>query len=374
MLNISKILLAILLSAASLTAAELAPAENKKAPPGDEVMQPTNMRVEITPQVARSMARFWMEMYWSYDLALTRKQKEDITRIMTEKFENHPYTRNEKGTLYLEYLLEAEFAYRPSFDAKTGKDFAQRYGWLPQTGIEFYGNICDEIRPLLNSYQQKRLDDWLADWNRTATRFDTKLKRWAKGKADQDEHPFRWKKSDKAGEKNDQPAKTGELKQALKNADWDVERIGPGHWQEFMARADDFFNFDSKQHDRAQQLLADYCQRAQPIMTPQWKKEVRKNLTLQYLVQDSRDKKNLRPWQYQLQRDYRALVKPLGDLGSAFREDILALVTPEQQKAVLQEMQNFAAERKLDLGGLEAADRKLTELRKKAELEHATDN
>jgi len=158
------------------------------------------------------------------------------------------------------------------------------------------------------------------------------------------ESPFEDLESELGGGKDTEEKRNPALENAERFANWQLEQIGPAQWAAFLAGVKYFFKFDEQQSARGRELLEDYRRQAKVVMTDDWNRRVRRNrVQLNLLGWHMRDQP-VRPWRHHLERKYEETIKPIKELGRAFRAKVLALATDEQREAALGEVREKAQE------------------------------
>lgn len=356
---LSKLTMVMAAIALSLTATVQLRAADESAP-DEGNMTPTQHGMRVTPAMARSLGRYWVHQHFG-ELSPTRAQSQRMAELAAQRILNHPLTGGGGGANFVEYMLEAEMSVRPKFGPETGRRFAERHASLIPFMREFEEGFAKDIRPLLEPEQQEALDEWARERRRWNNRFEAKLKRWAEGKAEENEAPFDWKESDLAADPDEAADRSEQVKRADGWTKHSLRWLGPAAWDAFLGRAEDFFGFDTDQKARGNALLADYRRRARAIMTREWRQQVRRNrflYNLGYLIHGV----PLNPWRYHLEQEFEGLIKPLKDLGRGFRNDVLALVTDQQREATFAKLRAFGTEYDLAIETLNVAERRLADL------------
>ena len=168
------------------------------------------------------------------------------------------------------------------------------------------------------------------------------MDRWVEGKMEKGEQPFdNLEQEDNPEEDQREPPKSKEMRKAEGTAAWEVRRLGPDEWKQFLNRARNFLNLDEEQYAKGQKLLKEYRDRAESLMTDEWKEQIRKNRIKHHFRRELKDQ-SIAPWIYHLDREYNELAKPVKELGSTFRREVMALATDQQRQDALAELQEFA--------------------------------
>jgi hypothetical protein len=223
---------------------------------------------------------------------------------------------------------------------------------LPIIG-DFHEGLLEDSRAFLDDQHIEHLEEQASKDRNRIQKFEKRLDRWISGDIKQDESfldGLSDRDDDAADANTAKPRHTEDFRRAERNADRRIQEIGPSQWQQFLGRAKALFDFNDEQAAAGAKILADYRKRANVIMTSEWRRKVHENRVKSYADRVLADQP-IKPWLYRLDMQYDELTHPLRVMGREFRGKILALVTDEQRKKAVWEMEKFATAH-----GMQAAD------------------
>lgn len=341
--------------------AEVQPAPPKSAPrpmPGEEVMRPSESSLRMTPNLARSLSRMLVAQL-AENNPLTPDQKSELQTAFAKRIMESARANEEIAQAAIEHILETamqkEMA-RHEFTADDAREFGRRIGpgIAPFKGlIRGMAEDCNTIA--VDPKQQESVREELEDALKELDKIEERMNRWANGEYKRGEDPFDNYAGTQPAAKSEEKPGNPEMRFAEQRAENIMRSLEPVMWERFVIVITRFFNFDKEQSDRARQILADYKARAETIMTPEWKQQIRENRRKQYFRDAMSRKQNVAPWSFHLQYEYNKAMKPLVTMGDEFRKEILALVTSEQRDTAFAGIRQRAGAHGLDLESSELA-------------------
>ncbi len=302
-------------------------------PPGEEVMRPTNRGVRLTPKMARGIAGNYVreEILERVGKDLSQEQVSRLTEGIAARMMRISESRGREAAGFIELMYESFIAGEGKVPPEHRQQFARQARSALPAMREFFDGVGQEARLHLDPQSLDALQEHLAEARRMMDRFDQRMQRWSQGRADENEEgrPFEGLEDD------DQPEgggvrESGEIRQARRSAGRELRRIGPDEWRRFWGRAREVLEFDEAQKAQGERILDGYVARAREIMTPQWEQEVRELAVRRRLVGMLEDG-NLAPYRFHLDQRWKQLTGPLDGMGKAFRREIMALATADQQ-------------------------------------------
>lgn len=320
-----------------------APAQSPEVPnapaPGEEVMRPTQRGLRLTPAIARGISRVWMQDKLWQDMDLTDEQQQKIAEASARRMMNIAHRNAGEGARGIEYLIEATISTNGQLNAEISRELGDKLQPLARSGREFLDGIADDARPVLNEEQMKRLEAQIESQKRMLDRFDRKLQDWREGRFQEGDNPF--DEFDKEENIEGQPKTDPRLRNARRQAEWELQRISTWEWNRFLDGAAAMFKFDESQKARGEALLKEYEAKAKAIQTPEWKARVERNRMLKNLQWQLGDVPRA-PWRHRLDKEYKEATRPLMEMTDRFYGEVLALATPQQQAEALEEVRRTA--------------------------------
>lgn len=348
----------LLLSASS--AAPAADSEKRPPPPGDEVMHPTQRGLRLSPDMARFMARAWMQDNMWRDLDLSQEQEAKISEVTSRRLMRMAHETGADMQPNVEFFIETMIANNGKVPAQASREFGERMRPLIGAGREFVDGIADDSRPILSDDQFRELEVQITRQRKAMDRLEQRMKLWADGQYREGENPFDELENDLDGVDDKRPGQSMEMRRARRQAEWSYRSMSVWQWGAFLAGTAALFRFDEAQRKKGEEILAGYQKKAEAVMTRDWKNRMGRNRT-QYNLQWTLGDAPKGPWVYRLDREFDEGLKPLRELETAFRREILGLVKPEQKAAVLAEARGLAEKHGLPFEESDAVILKLGE-------------
>ncbi|MCL2330882.1 MAG: hypothetical protein FWC56_06235, partial [Phycisphaerae bacterium] len=211
---------------------------------------------------------------------------------------------------------------------------------------EFMDGMREDLRPALNAEQMRLMDERCKkahDWYEQRQHM---MDRWAKGDVRPDEEWFRaFGDDDLSGELNN--SSDGSRSRVSRDMQWAKRRsenplfdCDPKFWGQFLVDAKQTFGMSAAQFNAGQEILKSYREKAEAIMTYEWRQQVQRNRYKSY-VQNVNVGEPTGPYLYAVEREYRQLTRPLLEIKRAFHRDVIALTTYEQRTKVLEGLQKY---------------------------------
>jgi DNA-binding ferritin-like protein len=345
----TKLLMAILFNIGVLAGLNTAVAQSSQN--RDDIMRPTEHGIRLTPEMARAGASLYVEQDLQKKLDLMPNQRKKMTESIARRAMNVGHTKGAALQNFTEYFFQAmckQEMWRNDWPADQAQEFAQQVKPLLPEYRNFLHNILEDSRAVLNEQQLAKFSEEINEAETELEEFKTRMDRWAEGDVREGEHPFETPSEPDENAEPKQP-KTEEEKRReriLRHARWRVNRVsyeyGPRGWRHFMGLTALHYNFDEQQIGQAEKILEDYKSRYEEIANDQWEETLRKNRIKKHLgtvLDDIPDG----PWRYHLDRAYEQLIEPVKELDAAYRREILAIATPEQRGAAMDELRQEAS-------------------------------
>lgn len=312
---------------------------------GADVMRPTRQGLRMTPTVASAFGRFYVAEEIETLADLDQEQAARLTELLGRRSRE---LVNEGGTELrdaCEGCLAMLMAGDGQFGPETSREFAHRMPPILSAMRGFLDGMVKDARHVLTPQQYAELDRKLRRDDHDLRRMENKMKRWANGGFKEGESPHLDHFEPEDGppldeEPSDRPHRFE--RQARRRAEHDVNELGPAAWARFLARAKSTFGFDGEQSASGDAILAEYQAKADVIMTPEWRAKAVEN-RMRRRAYDFVREQPVEPLRWRLDKEYQDASQPINELGRAFRDAILALVTDKQRQTLLAKVEETAA-------------------------------
>lgn len=329
------------------------------AAPPEEVMRPTTLGVRLTPEIARGIARNWIQEELGEELALDQQQEEQLAGAFSDRMLRLAHGNQERLQSFVESFLETALKTHGRFSPESSQDFARQSGPVAPVMREFLDGVAEDARPVLRPDQLPRFEEELSRQRRAVDRFEQRVNAWSRGEYKEGENLLQDLEAEYEADKRPGEQVSPELRRARQMARWSIRHLGTQEWARFLNAARFLFKFDAAQTARGDALLAEYRAKADAIMTPEWKERIQRNRTqanMRFALQGF----PTGPWLFRLDREYETEIQPIHDLGREFRSAVLDLATPQQRTAVLADVRATAEKHGLPVDDTDAALLRLT--------------
>jgi len=334
------------------------------SPPSADVMKPTAGKFRLTPSIMKLGSRGWLRNGPFGAVEFDEQQEQVLSQRFAQRVMEAAHKNGQKVRDFVETFMECNLAGRRGMTPEMKRRFGELGSEMVPLMRELVTGFARDARPLLSDEQWEVFKEDLRREFRNIDRAEGNLRRWADGQAREDEGLA---DLDLEGENarngpgeagaDGRPRDTRTLRDARRRADADMRRLGLDSWRGFLASAKAFFRFDEAQVSRGEQLIGEYRERAEPIMTLQWRRQVREN-RIKYHLRGA-IKEGVRPWVYHLDREYNELVAPVVAVENEFRDKVIALAAPAQRADAMREMRERAGRHGL---GTDPLDERLLDL------------
>jgi len=365
----------IVLVATTLMAGELyAQSETQPDSPIDEeIMRPTKWGMRLTPAIARGLSKAMVADEVREEMYISDEQSAQLSDKIYRRIMKTGHKHGQKFQFLFEYFVEEKLGRGENgLTPATAKEFAERAKPTIPIMREFLIGYGQDARSVLNSKQFKTFQKKHKEMLKGTRELENKINRWADGQFKEGEKLDQVDPQDKIDndpENSENPKKESpeqkkyrrKLWHARSLADRNLHNIGPAQWADLLETNKQLFKFNEEQSTEGDLVLAEYTENAKIVMTDEWKRRLRRNLIKAHLI-DSLNDLTSAPWSYHLQQEYDQQIKPINEMGKAFEQDILALVTEDQWTKVSNRMQEFAAKHGMTF---DQQDRELLALRPK---------
>lgn len=319
-----------------MTQEEVPPMEPATPAPGEEIMQPTQRGIRLTPEMAIAGSRIFVEGDLRNRLSLDVTQQEQMIRMISKKAMKVGHENSQNLQQFIEYFVKAQTEVDGNhghWDQQTAQEFARKAGPLMEPYRDFVQDILRDSRGILTEEQYDKFQYQMKRAQEDLDKFKTRMERWSEGEVQWREDPFQTpgeEKEPETAESREKKEREKTLRRSRRMADEAFRNYGPKSWAEFLAGCKYFFEFNPDQSLEGDRLLAEYKAMYEQIATPDWREQVRVNrmkVGMQHVVPDM----PTGPWVYSLEEDFQRLIEPVADLGDQFRKQILGMVTQEQR-------------------------------------------
>ncbi|MBN1490051.1 MAG: hypothetical protein JXA69_09050 [Phycisphaerae bacterium] len=309
------------------------------------LMQPTQQSLRLTPVLARAFGRFYVAEELEHSADMSQEQAAQLGELLARRSRR---LVSEGGTDLrdaCEGCLAMTLADDGRFGPETSRVFGQRMQPVLRVMHGFLDGVAEDSRRVLSPEQYAELERKLRRDYHDLGRLENKMRRWADGGFKEGESP----QVDHFGPEDGPPLEADPMEQTRHHIRWsrrwaeyEVNEIGPAGWARFVVNAKRTFEFDDEQAARADAILAEYREKAEAIMTPEWRAAMLTN-RLRRRAYDFDYNQPTDPLRWRWDREYRNACEPVNTLGRALRKAILELPTDAQRQAVMTDLERRAA-------------------------------
>lgn len=312
-------------------------------------LQPTQHGLRLTPSIARGMSRLAIQHNLTGELGLSDAQVDALSDSSARHLMEMGHAQGQAIEGMLEYAFQSMLTSQGRLDPDTAREFAQHTLPIMPAYHRMLDEFAQDAEEILTESQVSGFQEWMKSYRDEVHAFETRMNRWEAGNAQEGENPFAPSPvaEERAGRFGDHSAPTRRVQRARTHAQWEMRRLGPGQWKQFLAHAQRYFHFTEEQAASANALLDQYSERCRALMTEEWRARLEKNRILDRMKWSMRDLAR-GPWAYHIDREYEELVLPIDQLGNAFRRDVLALLNGEQRDNALRELREKAERHGMD--------------------------
>jgi hypothetical protein len=326
-------------------------AEPAKAtePPGEEVMRPTRMGLTASAEWLEPVMRLVIEESgWAEGDTLSEDTKQRLADSMTRHVLEISQAHGKAGREFIEYFIDTAIEHDGprNFDAATGQEFARRF--LPVAGPlrEYFDAVVRDSREFASPEEAAEVERWFTRLRRAIELTERRMERWAEGNVDEDGNPFQagdFEEEPESAEGQARRQQQRRLRHARRRAERDLRDFLPESWPEFIRNSSRAFEFDEEQKKRAEGLRLEYSAKAQAITTAEWRQKIVANRMQSSALSEDGGRERFGPWLFRLDKEFKALIEPLNETGTAFRGAVIALATADQRRAAFENTRAAAA-------------------------------
>ena len=311
-------------------------------------MRPTETRLCLTPKLARGISANLVRQELGPQVDMSEDQMTRLTDAYTKRMIEMTRDRGAAGAAATEYFYERiiEHLGEPKFNADSAREFAEHVAPGLEIIRDFTKGMLEDGRSVLTPDQYADYEENINEGAREFDRFAKKLERWRNGGYREGESfgPNE-EDDDGTGETGEAAKKRRERAQkrsrSVRRANRALNEDGPAEWGRLLTRLEGYFNFSPEQQEAGRKLLESYKAKAAEIMTAEWTSKLRWNRMQAAQVGEWTDA--MGAYGFHLDSEYDAAVKPLRDLGEAFRVEAMGLVSAEQREREAQGLRELAA-------------------------------
>jgi hypothetical protein len=299
-----------------------------------ELMRPTRYGIRMSPRMARGFASQWLRMQ-PPGFELTPQERNRLIDGLSGGIQR--LAREHHGTLqpFFEYQWESWLM----GGSKMAPEQAKQFGPLAQPVApvmrEFLEFARHEGQKRLPAEKATAFDRHIDRCQKAVDRWEQQMARWAQGGMMDREQPFDLLEDLDVEDASESPR----VRQARRQSREWFRTLGPPAWEHWLKAAKALFEFDAEQSARADAILEQYRERARSIMTPEWQQRARENRARREL-RGQLWRARAGPYLFELEREYRELMRPMEELDNAFYQEVLALLTSQQRDAVVSELRD----------------------------------
>jgi hypothetical protein len=194
--------------------------------------------------------------------------------------------------------------------------------------------IAEDLRPLVPPGKQPRFAGDMLLLGLAFDAYEKKMDRWAEGNVREREDPFdpdeEMRERQKAAGIN---ANQEALQDARRTAEEMLKHDSARQWAQMVEQAGKYYGFDEAQKKTAESILQELRDRAEQVMTEEWKGKMLLNRTKVYLSYQLRLQLWNTPWEWKLEAEHEELSKPMGQLTRELQDRLNKVARDEQREA-----------------------------------------
>ncbi len=315
--------------------------------PDEDVMHPTKSGLPFSESLARAFALGWISQNLGDRVDLTPEQLSQFSTRIAERAvraarENPEVTRDALEGLFESVIVRGP---RERVDPDIARKTSERMRPVIEQWHELLDGIARDGEATLAPDQQEEVRKAVERRHRRLDNLDEMMQRWSNGEfrdTDRIDRLLDPHVSDDEIEVPQSAPAHPEYRRARRRVGWQMQRIGPAAWLQFLTVVKSSFHFDAEQTAKADRLYADYKAKAEAIMTRPWREALRDNRTRSELRWSLKDLPG-GPWLFHLEQEYKTMIAPIEAMKAQFQKDLLALVTDAQRAAFLDELKERVA-------------------------------
>lgn len=308
------------------------------AEPASPELTATDIGVRFTPAIAKAMSKRMTEQMKSR-YGLDDEQVQKIEQTFSANLMKLANENAEKGRDAIEMMMATMIENDGRFPKEAAVTFAKQVQPLIPGIKAFFTDTAADIGKTMTIKQRLQFTGDMAAVTAGVAMFESRMSRWVEGKVGDDANPFfdrseREQPSDAPAEPED-PNESPERRRARRGVDrWmDWQLNHERQWEEYVRNAVIFYDFDDKQKSSAEAILADCVSRAKNVKSSDWVEKVRENRIAERMGWQLDSKFHNGPWKYQLEEDYRKLIRPIEDIERELKRRIDGLPNSRQRAA-----------------------------------------
>ncbi len=317
----------------------------------DQELKGPDVGVRFTPAIAKAMSkRFSEQMKSRY--GLDDEQVSKIEQTFQSNMLKLANENAERGRDAIEMMMANMIENDGRFTKESAIEFAKQVQPLIPELKAFFTDTAADIGKTMTLKQRLQFTGDMAAVTAGVAMFESRMNRWVEGKVGEDANPF-FDRSEREQQSEqtepEDPNESPERRRARRGVerwiDWQLNH--ERQWEDYVRNATIFYDFDDKQKASAESILQDCVSRVKAVKSTAWMDKVRENRIAERMGWQLDSKFHNGPWKYQLEEEYRRMMKPVEDIERDLKRRIEALPTSRQKAAAREAAQKAMIEKGL---------------------------
>jgi hypothetical protein len=309
----------------------------------DPLGPPTELGIRLTPEIARAIAKRFVQQAAS-QYQLDAAKHDEAAELIARRLMAAAHAAGGKGNDLVEWALTRAMNLNVGGDPngrgspmtpEFQKELAHRLIPLIPAMKDLVGGVVHDIMPLLPVKQRLKLSGQLLLAGTALQAFEDNMKRWERGEGGPNENPFEPPGAESPMVKKDANGEAVALRRARAAAEKAVDReaVLKSVWGSYLADAKKYYVLDAAQCAAGDSLLRECLERARGMLKdPSWRDRYYRVQLWQEVVWRTHMTRN--PFfNRMLQQETSAALQPLDALGDEFRARVDDIPTQEQRAA-----------------------------------------
>lgn len=238
------------------------------APAAKDDAYPIGPYLRTTPEMARSIARFFAEKVAVEEFGVPTEHAAEVSELLARRIMALAHELGPNACRLIEDTLTEIFRNeaqdnRAPLSPEFQQEFAQRLKPLLKPIHGMIAGMARDIRPKLPMTKQLELAGNMMAFQTAFDAFADQVDRFARGDVGPEESLFGLPREPTI--ELDENGQSAQLRNALKTADHATTQAGRRGWEKYMREAAAFYDFDDAQLTAAESVLREYTQRADDL-------------------------------------------------------------------------------------------------------------